>query len=226
MLDAGCGNGRFTDQVARTGAEVIGIDLGWGVFSAFEHTRSAPNVHIVRGDIFRLPFPEAIFDRVFSIGVLHHTGNAGAAFDALARALRPNGLIVAHVYGKGLWTYELLDALIRGGTTRLSIQDQIRFAEWTSALARWFGRGGRIRKALYWHLFQHLNILPTVTHMYDWWSAPIATHHTREEVIGWFERNGLEILRTNPPEGDRIAELRRKRGHAAVTILGRCPTGN
>ena len=109
ILDAGCGNGRFTHQAAQAGAEVIGVDLGWGVFSAFAHMRALPNVHIIRGDLLRLPFADKTFDRVFSIGVLQHTGNAGAAFDSLARVLQNNGLIVAHVYGRGLWTYEFLD---------------------------------------------------------------------------------------------------------------------
>jgi SAM-dependent methyltransferase len=44
ILDAGCGNGRLTNQAAQYGAEVIGVDLGWGVYSAFEHTRSQPNI--------------------------------------------------------------------------------------------------------------------------------------------------------------------------------------
>jgi len=91
VLDAGCGNGRFSGQAAKTGAEVIGVDLSRGVYSAFENTRSFPNVHIVRGDLFRLPFANETFDRIFSIGVLMHTGNAGAAFDSISRTLRQLG---------------------------------------------------------------------------------------------------------------------------------------
>lgn len=217
VLDAGCGNGRFTNQAAQTGAEVIGLDLGWGVFSAFEHTRTLPNVHIVRGDLFRLPFADKTFDRIFCIGVLQHTGNAGAAFDSLARVLQGGGLIVAHVYGRGLWTYELMDAVLRNVTTRLPISAQLAFSRWMAALARWLRQGN---EKLYRRIFRHINLLPTDIHMFDWWSAPIATHHTREEVLGWFERNGLEVLRTNPPHSE-AAELARKRNHATITILGR-----
>jgi SAM-dependent methyltransferase len=219
VLDAGCGNGRFTNQTAQTGAEVIGIDLGWGVFSAFEHTRSLPNAHIVRGDLFRLPFTGKTFDRVFCIGVLQHTGSAGAAFDSLVRVLQDGGLIVAHVYGRGLWTYELLDKTLRSVTIRLPISAQLAFSRWMAALARWLRRSN---EKLYWKIYRHINLLPTTHHMYDWWSAPIATHYAREEVLSWFERNGLEVLRANPPN-DQKAELSRKRGHAAITILGRCP---
>ncbi len=220
VLDAGCGNGRFTNQAAQTSAEVIGIDLGWGVLSAFEHTRALPNVHIVRGDLFRLPFAGKTFDRVFCIGVLQHTGNAGAAFDSLVRVLQNGGLIVAHVYGRGLWTYELLDTILRSVTTRLPISAQLVFSSRTAALARWLRQHNEGR---YWKIFQHINLLPTDIHMFDWWSAPIATHYTQEEVQGWFAKNRLKVLRTNPPLDDVATERARRRGHGAITVLGRRP---
>lgn len=223
VLDAGCGNGRFMDQAAQTGAEVIGIDLGWGVYSASEHLRSLPNAHVVRGDLFRLPFADDTFDRILSIGVLQHTGDAGAAFDSMVRTLRPGGLAVAHVYGQGTRTYEILDAAIRGITTRMPISWQLRFARFTAALARWLRGGGKRRAAFYWCLFRYINLLPTEHHMFDWWSAPIATHHSQDEVLGWFAKNQLEIVRTNPPLDDIAAEGARRRGHGAITVLGRRP---
>ena len=220
VLDAGCGNGRFTNQAAETEAEIIGIDLGYGVYSAFEHTRHLTNVHIVQGDLFRLPFEDKTFDRIFSIGVLMHTGNASAAFSSLVRTLRQNGLIVAHVYGKGKQSYELLDKVIRSITIRLPISGQLYFARLTAKLARWLRSAGSRRSALYKRLFSHINLLPTEHHMFDWWSAPVATHHTQDEVHKWFVENKLEIIRTNPPRGDIPAERARRYNHSAITVLG------
>ena len=221
VLDAGCGNGRFTNQAAQTGVEVIGIDLGMGVLSAFEHTRSLPNCHIVRGDLFRLPFADCTFDRIFTIGVLQHTGDAACAFDLLVRILRKEGLIVAHVYGQGMPTYEITDLLIRAITTRLSIRMQVNFSRFTAAIARWLRSGTNWRIRLYQCLFSYINLLPTEHHMFDWWSAPIATHHTQDEVISWFIKNKLKIIRANPPLGDEAAEQARYRVHGAVTVLGK-----
>lgn len=220
VLDAGCGNGRFVNEVAETGGEVIGIDLGFGVLSAFEHTRTLPNVHIVQGDLLRLPFADRTFDRIFSIGVLMHTGNAAKAFDSLVRTLRTDGLLVAHVYGRGRRTYEVADSLLRSLTTRLSIKQQQRVARNLAAIARWLRSGGQ-RRRFYNRLYEHITLLPTEHHMYDWWSAPVATHHTLEEVVEWFSSNGLEIVRTRPPMGDPVAEEARHRGHGAITVLGR-----
>jgi SAM-dependent methyltransferase/uncharacterized protein YbaR (Trm112 family) len=223
VLDAGCGNGRFTFQAARTGAEIIGVDLGWGVYSAFDHTRNLPNVHILRGDLFNLPFGPATFDKVFSIGVLMHTGDPAGAFASLVRTLRPGGLVVAHVYGKGQATFEATDALIRAATTRLPIKGQVKFARAMAAVARWLRKGGTGRRRLYKFFYRHAMLLPTEHHMYDWWSAPIATHHTPEEVRSWFAYHGLVMLRSNPPLGDRAAEEGRRLGHGAITVLGRRP---
>jgi SAM-dependent methyltransferase/uncharacterized protein YbaR (Trm112 family) len=220
ILDAGCGNGRFTNQAAETGATVIGLDLGWGVLSAFENTRTLSNVHIVRGDILCLPFSHKTFDHIFSIGVLHHTGNAGVAFDSLVRVLKNDGLIVAHVYGHGQWTYEIVDVALRSVATRLPVSAQLVFARWTAALARWLRKSN---EKLYWKIFQYVNLLPTEHHMFDWWSAPIATHHTPSEVQGWFVKNHLSILRTNLLFDDLAVERARCRRHGAITVLGRRP---
>ncbi|GAB4339708.1 MAG: hypothetical protein Kow0099_15030 [Candidatus Abyssubacteria bacterium] len=218
VLDAGCGNGRFTYQAAQTGAEVFGIDLGWGVQSAFEHMRSLPKVHVLQGDLFRLPFAPATFDRVFSIGVLMHTGNGGAAFDSLVRTLKPGGLIMARVYGMGCYSYEFIDRTLRSLTTRMPISAQIHFARATASMARWLRSR---RQRLYAKLFRHINLLPTDHHMFDWWSAPIATHHTLEEVESWFARNGIEVVRSFPAHGDAAAERYRRNIHGAITVLGR-----
>lgn len=220
VLDGGCGNGRFSYQTALTGAEVIGIDLGIGVHSAFDHMRHMPNVHIVRGDLFRLPFPDRQFDRVFSIGVLMHTGNAGAAFDSLARTLKPGGLMAVMVYGKGLPLYEFNDAVIRAVVTRLPKPAQMRFAKLIAECAVWMKSGGRIRTKLYNFIFRYIQLLPTVHHMFDWWSAPIATHHTHDDLRQWFERNNLEVVRFKPPL-DELSEGWRRTRHTSIGYLGR-----
>jgi SAM-dependent methyltransferase/uncharacterized protein YbaR (Trm112 family) len=219
VLDAGCGNGRFSYMAGLTGADVVGIDLGWGVFSAFEHTRHMDNIHIVRGDLFRLPLKRALFDRVFSIGVLMHTGNAERAFASISAELKPGGLITAHVYGRGRRSYEVLDAMIRGITTRLPKSAQMWFAGQCAALARWLRRDRR--RGWYHRLYSHINLLPTDHHMFDWWSAPIATHHTLPEVMEWFSEQGIEVIETRPSVGSEKDESARRRQHGAVTVKGR-----
>lgn len=220
VLDGGCGNGRFVNQAGLTGAEAVGIDLGWGVYSAFDHTRHLPNVHIVRGDLFRLPFRDRTFGRVFSIGVLQHTGNGPKAFASLARTLKADGLMTVTVYGTGRATYEVLDRAIRAVTIRLPISAQLRFARATAAAARWLRRGGHRRKRLHRQVYSRINLLPTEHHMFDWWSAPVAHHYDAAEVAGWFERANLKVLRAKPPEILAGDERARRLNHVAISMLG------
>ena len=99
VLEGGCGKGRHTKIAAEWGAaEVVGIDLGDGVESAFALTRSLPNVHIVQCDIFKLPLKKA-FDYALSVGVLHHTPDPKGAFVSLASKVKKGGNISAWVYG-------------------------------------------------------------------------------------------------------------------------------
>lgn len=220
-LDGGCGNGRFVHFSASLGTEVVGVDLGPSTYVAFEHTRSMPNVHIVRGDLFELPFLDGTFDRVFSIGVLQHTGDGPRAFRSLARKARPGGELAVCVYGTGGAIYEILDRGIRAVTTQVSIAWELRLAAGAAALARWLRRGGRLRRQAYAVLYQHFNLLPTEHHMFDWYSAPVAHHYDMSEVLEWFEAAGFEVLRTSPEMKEGYDDRRRRRVHASIAAIGR-----
>jgi len=122
ILEGGCGKGRHTKLAAEWGAkEVVGVDLGDGVESAFALTRSLPNVHIVQCDIFKLPLKKA-FDYAFSIGVLHHTPDPRKAFHSLASKVRKGGNISAWVYGaeNNEWISKYVNPVRTGFTSQIS----------------------------------------------------------------------------------------------------------
>lgn len=192
VLDAGSGNGRYTYWAAQYGGQVIGMDLGDGVESASQNTADLPNVSIVQGDIFNLPFENGCFDIIFSIGVLMLTGNARKATSSLAGKLKPGGSLTVHVYGKGNPIYEFVDFTIRNKTTRMSISDLQEFTRRAYALRRMFER---IRLANMVSLFVRLDSHPHC--IFDWYAAPIATHHTYDEVKKWITDLGLRIVETN-----------------------------
>jgi len=98
VLDMGCGAGLQTQMMARHGATVIGVDLSEAVRSAYHNTAALRTVCIVRGDVFRLPFAEGMFDYVYCEGVLQHTKDPKGAFDALTRLVKPGGQIFATFY--------------------------------------------------------------------------------------------------------------------------------
>ncbi|HOT44543.1 MAG TPA: methyltransferase domain-containing protein [Spirochaetota bacterium] len=199
ILDAGCGNGRYTYEAATRGTGlVIGIDVGYGsVTSAYHNTKELNNVIIMQCDLFNLPFKDNVFTGCFSNGVLMHTGNASKAFDEISRTIKPEGVFVAHLYNRLNPIWEFNDHIIRFVTTRLSISVNLKFAKFMSALSK---KINMLPKG-----FERINyffrLQPSIIHMHDWYSAPIATHHTYKELAGWFKKNNFRILDEIPERG-------------------------
>lgn len=122
VLEGGCGKGRHTKLAAQWGAaEVVGIDLGDAVESAFALTRDIPNAHIVQCDIFKLPFKK-VFDYAFSVGVLHHTPDPKKAFISLAGKVKKDGHISAWIYGaeNNEWITNYVNPVRTGFTSQIS----------------------------------------------------------------------------------------------------------
>jgi ubiquinone/menaquinone biosynthesis C-methylase UbiE/uncharacterized protein YbaR (Trm112 family) len=98
VLDVGAGSGRHSHEAHRLGARVVAVDVGEAIHVA---RRNLPaDVLTVQADAEELPFEDASFDLVMSIGVLHHLPNPRRALKSLARLIRPGGHIHIYVY----WT--------------------------------------------------------------------------------------------------------------------------
>ena len=193
ILDAGCGNGRYTFETAIRGNNeslIIGADIGYGsVSSAYENTKNFDNVIIIQASLFKLPFKDEVIDSSFSNGVLMHTGNAKKAFSEVCRTIKPKGIFTAHLYGKLNFLWEFNDWLIRKFTTKLSIENNLKLAKVLACISYYINK---IPKG-----FNFINLIlrlqPSVHHMYDWYSAPIATHHTYKELAKWYYDNGFDL---------------------------------
>ena len=99
VLDAGCGQGRFSYFITAYGPkEVYCVDFSESVLIAKENLEEVSNVHVIQADIFNLPFKN-IFDMIYSIGVIHHLPQPQRGFNCLLERLRPKGQIFLWIYG-------------------------------------------------------------------------------------------------------------------------------
>jgi SAM-dependent methyltransferase/uncharacterized protein YbaR (Trm112 family) len=99
VLDAGCGQGRFSHFAGKYGANtVISFDLGEQTLLAKKNLENQKNVHIVQASIYNPPF-KAAFDIIVSIGVIHHLPDPEKGFKTLYQLLKNNGKIFIWVYG-------------------------------------------------------------------------------------------------------------------------------
>lgn len=84
-------------ELAGRGVEVVSLDLDEAEVATWRSlARDERGVTFDVADGRRLPFPDAHFDRAYSISVLEHIpdGGAGEALAELARVVRPGGRIV------------------------------------------------------------------------------------------------------------------------------------
>lgn len=130
VLDAGCGYGRHAFYAARYGAEVVALDSSAdAVASCAANTRQATRVHVVQGDLHRMPLRDHLFDIVYCFGVLHHLDDPDPVFRALGSRLRSGGRLLLWVYGtrQGV-TLTVSDAL-RGVTAGLDPEELHRVSQ-------------------------------------------------------------------------------------------------
>jgi ubiquinone/menaquinone biosynthesis C-methylase UbiE len=115
VLDVGCGNGYVLSRYAQEGAHVVGVDL---TKTAVDLTRRRFELTGLSGD-FRvanaesLPFDDAAFDCVCSMGVIHHTPETPRAVGEMHRVLRPGGRIILMLYHRNSALYRIRFPLLR-----------------------------------------------------------------------------------------------------------------
>jgi 2-polyprenyl-3-methyl-5-hydroxy-6-metoxy-1,4-benzoquinol methylase len=95
VLDAGCGDGNFTQSVAERGFDVYGIDMSE---SGIRRAQERPAGTFVRASLYE-PLTEAVpgvsaFDAVMAVEVVEHLYAPRIFVQNAYDALRPGGLLV------------------------------------------------------------------------------------------------------------------------------------
>jgi len=120
-VELGCGMGRHAALAGEFEAEAhLAVDVSDAVFVAQKFAERNPRVHVIRADLFQLPF-RRIADLAFSVGVLHHTADPHRAFQALLGCVKPGGTFAAWVYGRenNGWIVHLVNPVREAITSRL-----------------------------------------------------------------------------------------------------------
>jgi SAM-dependent methyltransferase len=104
VLEVGLGYGTLAEALARMGADYHGLDIAAGPVEMARHRLAgvpgARPEQVQQGSVLELPFPDASFDLLASIGCLHHTGDLFGATQEVRRVLRPGGRLVLMVYNR------------------------------------------------------------------------------------------------------------------------------
>lgn len=214
VLEAGCGAGRFTEVLVRTGATLVSMDYSHAVEANFESNGHNPNLLIVQGDIYQMPFPRGAFDRVFCFGVLQHTPDVHRSFQELPTYLKPGGSLAVDLYRRfpapKQWTITKYWA--RPLTRRIPPERLYRwvnrYVRFMWPLTRWlhslpYGRN------LCWKLliadYQGIHPLPpnllkewAVLDSFDMLCPAYDDPQTPKTLEDWFQEAGLESISIVP----------------------------
>jgi len=100
VLDVGCGAGRFAEVVLKAGAKLVALDYSSAVDACYSNLMQHPNLHVVQGDIYALPFALGSFPFAYSLGVLQHTPDVARAFAALPPMVQGGGRLCVDYFEK------------------------------------------------------------------------------------------------------------------------------
>jgi len=202
ILDAGCGSGVLTVEIARRypAAEVVGLDVIPEIAEVFRKGGQLPNLHVVQANVLEPPFLTDSFDFLWCNGVIHHTGDSHRAFELLTSLVKSGG----RAY---FWVYE----------KKLSPMAAVRWFLWPLGLMHWNHRFlyrfcqvlafptwlavsllSRLRNLKFVQQHTHLKILSRqrgfrelVLTWFDVLSPMYRDTFTQHEFESWFEECGF-----------------------------------
>jgi ubiquinone/menaquinone biosynthesis C-methylase UbiE/uncharacterized protein YbaR (Trm112 family) len=187
FLDAGCGYGRFCELISNNPDQnVIGVDMSsTSIELAQKYVGNRKNVHLIQCDLTQLPFEHALFDYIFSIGVLHHTPDPFYSFEQLVPFLKSSGQISIWVYPPEM---KKIDNLIR----LLTLKMPKRLVFYLSMFMPWiYVISKKLRKR---PMPENFSYWPCTMSFFDSWTPKYASVHTAVDVVEWFENCGLKNI--------------------------------
>ena len=95
LLEIGVGTGRIAVPLARSGIDVVGIDVAPAMLAQLRTRR--PGLPVLLGEAARPPFRRRSFDAVLFVHLLHLVPEPDAVLQAAGEVLRPHGILL---YGR------------------------------------------------------------------------------------------------------------------------------
>lgn len=183
IIEVGSGTCQLSIALAyATNNEIVAFDptlesLKLG--ASFAKKNQVNNVKFVNDDIFNDQIREKYFDVVWCSGVLHHTENPKKGFKIIKKWAKKNGLVIIglyNFYGR-FWT--VLRQLLFKALLKTNFAKSIIFI-----LDPYLRKDISKQKKLAWFR--------------DQYEHPVETLHTVDEVLEWFDEEGVEFMGSIP----------------------------
>ncbi|MEP4379718.1 MAG: class I SAM-dependent methyltransferase [Alphaproteobacteria bacterium] len=204
-LEVGCGQGTDAIEICRhlaPGSSYHGIDFSPESIAVSERSlreEVPPEMlntvpQFATGDALDLDFPDDRFDRVFSLGVLHHTPDPAAAVREVHRVLKPGG--TCHVF------------LYRTFSAKVGVAKILRGVQRASDVLT------RRERSIYAMFLEKRSALPGLgTMLHECFGVPHMYSYTRPQVTELFAPfASCEVI----PFGYNLPSRRPRSGHNSL----------
>jgi len=228
VLDVGCGTGCLSFAVAGRSnpRRVLGLDLSPAYVAHARGVNRDPRIEFDVGNVHALELPDASFDRVLALLVLHFVPKTAQAISEMRRVARPGALV-----GAAVW-----DA--RGGFVANRIffdtaaaldpaANERRARNYTRPLTRPGELGAAWRAAGFVDVAETmLAIRMEYASFEDYWSPYSAKDGPQAEYVGTLDNGRRERLREALQRAYLDGEEDGPRSYAALAwaVRGRVPT--
>lgn len=198
ILDAGCGTGHLTAEIAQSGALVLGVDRSAAMIA--QARQEFPLLPFETYDLGALPYHDE-FDAIFSNAVLHWIHPPEPAAAAMARALKSGGRLVCEFGGYGN-IQVLVDAAYRV-LLQLGVSQPERLNPWYFPTV-----------ASYSAVLEGCGIEVTFAHLFD---RPTPLEGGERGLENWFRMFGTSFM--EPLDDARRTEFLRVVSECAAPDL-------
>ncbi len=178
VLEVGCGTGQLGSFLSIAGRQILSVDMclnSLRMAERFRSTNGLRSVTFAQMNLFHLPLRQEKFDVVICTGVLHHTGDALKGFQRLLPLVKRGGHIVIGLYNLF-------------GRMKTKMRKVFFFRPFGYRFAR---MDPHVRN-------NHLTGRKMRAWLEDQYRNPHETAHSIDEVLGWFDRNGIRFVRSLP----------------------------
>jgi ubiquinone/menaquinone biosynthesis C-methylase UbiE len=90
VLEIGCGTGYFSQELIKTKAQIISIDISTDLLNVAKQNINSSNITFLVDNAYSMSFKNSLFDCVVGSSILHHL-DIDKAFSEIYRVLKPNG---------------------------------------------------------------------------------------------------------------------------------------
>ena len=107
VLDLGCGGGFVSEELARRGAQVMGVDPAAPLLNvARRHaSQNSLNIDYREGSGEQVPAADSHFDIVVCVDVLEHVNNLDSVLREVHRVLKPGGLFLYDTINRNVFSF-------------------------------------------------------------------------------------------------------------------------